>query len=81
MAQIVIDDVATLTTPKLMMAAIDDNFDELYAADVANLAAAKARAIIQGLSLLLLYLILRPLLRGMLPQVLLLQLIQLRYLM
>ncbi len=44
MAQIVIDNVATLTTPKLMMAAIDDNFDELYAADVANLAAAKARA-------------------------------------
>ena len=44
MAQIVIDNVATLTTPKLMMAAIDDNFDELYAADVANLAAAKSRA-------------------------------------
>ena len=44
MAQIVIDNVLTLTTPKLMMAAIDDNFDELYAADVANLAAATARA-------------------------------------
>lgn len=34
MAQKVIDDVLTLTTPKMMMAAIDDNFDELYAADV-----------------------------------------------
>ena len=44
MAQIVIDNVATLTTPKAMMAAIDDNFDELYAADAANLTAAKARA-------------------------------------
>ena len=44
MAQKVIDDVITLTTPKAMMAAIDDNFDELYAADAANLAAAKDRA-------------------------------------
>ena len=44
MSQIVIDNVLTLTTPKAMMAAIDDNFDELYAADVANLAAAKNRA-------------------------------------
>lgn len=35
MAQIVIDNIATLTSPKLMMQAIDDNFDELYAADVA----------------------------------------------
>ena len=34
MAQIVIDNIATLTSPKLMMQAIDDNFDELYAADV-----------------------------------------------
>jgi hypothetical protein len=32
MAQIVIDNVATHTTPKLMMQAIDDNFDELYLA-------------------------------------------------
>ena len=31
MAQKTIDNVAVLTTPKLMMAAIDDNFDELYA--------------------------------------------------
>ena len=44
MSQKVIDDVLTLTTPKAMMAAIDDNFDELYAADIANLAAAKNRA-------------------------------------
>ena len=44
MSQKVIDDVITLTTPKAMMAAIDDNFDELYAADIANLAAAKNRA-------------------------------------
>lgn len=44
MAQIVIDNVVALTTPKLMMQAIDDNFDELYAADIANLAAAKNRA-------------------------------------
>jgi len=44
MTQIVIDNVAALTTPKQMMAAIDDNFDELYAADTANLAVAKARA-------------------------------------
>ena len=44
MTQKVIDNVLTLTTPKLMMQAIDDNFDELYAADIANLAAAKARA-------------------------------------
>jgi len=44
MTQIVIDNVAALTTPKHMMAAIDDNFDELYAADTANLAVAKARA-------------------------------------
>lgn len=44
MSQIVIDNVQTLTTPKAMMAAIDDNFDELYAADIANLAAAKNRA-------------------------------------
>ena len=44
MAQIVIDNVLALTTPKAMMAAIDDNFDELYAADVANLASAKNRA-------------------------------------
>ena len=44
MTQKVIDDVLTLTTPKAMMAAIDDNFDELYAADAANLAAAKDRA-------------------------------------
>jgi hypothetical protein len=44
MSQKVIDDVLTLTTPKAMMAAIDDNFDELYAADAANLAAAKDRA-------------------------------------
>lgn len=44
MPQKTIDDVATLTTPKLMMAAIDDNFDELYAADITNLAAAKLRS-------------------------------------
>lgn len=44
MTQIVIDNVVALTTPKQMMAAIDDNFDELYAADTANLAVAKARA-------------------------------------
>ena len=44
MSQIIIDNVLTLTTPKAMMAAIDDNFDELYAADAANLAAAKDRA-------------------------------------
>ena len=34
MTQKVIDNIAVLTSPKLMMQAIDDNFDELYAADV-----------------------------------------------
>jgi len=44
MSQILIDDVATHTTPKLMMQAIDDNFDELYLADITNLTAAVNRA-------------------------------------
>ena len=44
MSQTTIDDVTTLTTPKMMMAAIDDNFDELYSADITNLAAAKLRS-------------------------------------
>lgn len=34
MSQKVIDNIATLITPKAMMQAIDDNFDELYAKDV-----------------------------------------------
>ena len=34
MTQKVIDNIAVFTSPKLMMQAIDDNFDELYAADV-----------------------------------------------
>ena len=35
MTQKVIDNVSVLTTPKLMMQAIDDNFDELYASSAA----------------------------------------------
>ena len=44
MSQITIDDVTTLTTPRLMMQAIDDNFDELYLADTTNLTTALNRA-------------------------------------
>jgi hypothetical protein len=44
MSQIVIDDVTTHTTPKLMMQAIDDNFDELYLADSTNLSTALSRS-------------------------------------
>ena len=36
MTQKVIDNIAVFTSPKLMMQAIDDNFDELYAADAAK---------------------------------------------
>ena len=44
MSQKVIDNVSVLTSPKLMMQAIDDNFDELYLADTTNLATALDRA-------------------------------------